>query len=595
MSLQIWLPLNGELNDAGLSNVNIINSNAVVNGSGKIGQCYYFDKTAYLYDNTFDFSNFNTQTFSICCWYKMPSLESGNHQLITIGTSSGWNNIRIGLLIRTGTGAVLFSVSNGTNYIGYNCASQPLELDKWYHITATYNHGDIRIYLNGDLDKTYSTTIVPALNSSQHLGIGAASNGAEKIIGYLNDVRIYDHCLSLKEIQEIKKALVIHYTLDTPNYNLLYEAPYRNIPTDYHAYSANITSNLGVGTTYTLQLWDVDVQHSGKSTADLGIWVYWGSGAANNCLLHWQGEDFIDGHADYLVKTFTVPDTASSGVWRLYFYNSVPSVNGTKYMHIGRWKLEASNYPTEYTHNYKEDEGNGSLVYVYDSSGFKNNGLANMSSRSGYVAAFDGIKSPRYTRSTNFTGSTYIKIDTNKFMTDYVEEMTVNIWAYSPDWSVETDGGRLFSCTESGGFNIEGGASGYLRFATYIATNAARTSHAYKYNTSAIKIADMTPGWHMITYVYTTTNMYAYLDGQLSSSYSITTYGLKYNTNARLFLGCEASTANPGGSYFYGLMSDFRMYYTALSADEIYELYSVSASADRNHNIYSYCFQEVES
>jgi hypothetical protein len=32
--------------------------------------------------------------------------------------------------------------------------------------------------------------------------------------GYLNDVRIYDHCLSPKEVKEISKGLVLHYKMD---------------------------------------------------------------------------------------------------------------------------------------------------------------------------------------------------------------------------------------------------------------------------------------------------------------------------------------------------------------------------------------------
>ena len=34
--------------------------------------------------------------------------------------------------------------------------------------------------------------------------------------GFLNDVRIYDHCLSDKEVEEISKGLVLHYKLDDP-------------------------------------------------------------------------------------------------------------------------------------------------------------------------------------------------------------------------------------------------------------------------------------------------------------------------------------------------------------------------------------------
>ena len=42
MSLQIWLPLNGDLHNQGLSNLTVTNNGATVNNSGKIGKCYYF-------------------------------------------------------------------------------------------------------------------------------------------------------------------------------------------------------------------------------------------------------------------------------------------------------------------------------------------------------------------------------------------------------------------------------------------------------------------------------------------------------------------------------------------------------------------------
>ena len=43
MSLKVWLPLNGNLNNQGLSNIKIINNGATIDPSGKIGSCYSFD------------------------------------------------------------------------------------------------------------------------------------------------------------------------------------------------------------------------------------------------------------------------------------------------------------------------------------------------------------------------------------------------------------------------------------------------------------------------------------------------------------------------------------------------------------------------
>jgi len=72
-----------------------------------------------------------------------------------------------------------------------------------------------------------------------------------------------------------------------------------------------------------------------------------------------------------------------------------------------------------------------------------------------------------------------------------------------------------------------------------------------------------------------------YIDGQL-----VTNTSAKYTTKTPLFyntgtttlqIGAEASGSNvyrPGGMYWNGKLSDFRVYTTALSADEVLKLYN---------------------
>ncbi len=72
----------------------------------------------------------------------------------------------------------------------------------------------MKIYFNGIKNTEYSTTIVPNFNNVSNVGISAAPNGDEPCSCYLNDVRIYNHCLSNKEIEEIAKGLALHYKLD---------------------------------------------------------------------------------------------------------------------------------------------------------------------------------------------------------------------------------------------------------------------------------------------------------------------------------------------------------------------------------------------
>lgn len=193
---------------------------------------------------------------------------------------------------------------------------------------------------------------------------------------------------------------------------------------------------------------------------------------------------------------------------------------------------------------------------------------------------------PRYTQSTTFSGTTsYIKINTNSCMAQHAEAMTINLWAKNNTWATNT---HFFSCTESGGFNTEPGNSGYLRFPVYVCTNAEQTTYAYKYDSKELQISAIPVNeWVMLTWVYDNTGTRTYINGQLHHTYTNTSYGIRFNMNARLFLGCEASGANPTTPYYNGQESDFRLYYTALTEDQILELYNTSVSIDNLGNVYA--------
>lgn len=83
------------------------------------------------------------------------------------------------------------------------------------------------------------------------------------------------------------------------------------------------------------------------------------------------------------------------------------------------------------------------------------------------------------------------------------------------------------------------------------------------------------------------------MDGVLTHSYSYTSYGIGFNKNARLYLGCEANSANPTGPYFKGKLSDFRLYYTCLSPQDVRDLYAVGASVADNGTLMASEVSEV--
>ena len=226
---------------------------------------------------------------------------------------------------------------------------------------------------------------------------------------------------------------------------------------------------------------------------------------------------------------------------------------------------------------------------IYDCSGYGNHGTVNN-------ITIDS-SSPKYNNSSVFTrnNSSYIKVTDNNWMAQGAPEYTINLWAYADDWTTEGTK-RLISCTESGGFNTEQGTTGYMRHAIHVYTNSGLTSATYMYDSNAINLSDLTAGWHMFSFVYTTSAVKIYIDSELWNTYEYTSYGIHFNTTgSNLFLGCEANATNPASPYFNGRQSDFRFYYTALSAQDIKDLYNIGMSIDNKQNIHTYKLNEDSS
>ena len=603
MSLQVWLPLAGDLHNQGLSDINITNSNATIDNNGKIGKCYYFNASAYLTENTYDWTNFNTSEFSLCCWYKEPSpVASGNSQIICIGTSSGWNNIRIGLLRRTSNGYPMFSVSDGSSAVQYNCTATTFSLDTWNHIACIYKNGEIKIYLNGILNKTYTTTITPILNSSQHLGIGAASNGAEKLTGYLNDVRIYDHCLSDKEVAEIAKGLVLHYKLDDPyieNSNII-----NSIINDtaYNSslgkYGYNETSNLGkingnfhgkdCVKIYTLtegqtaqpyayfsnlftsngtnapayKALSFDYFTTVPTTTWLNIYKLGsGSGTATWKTINSNGT-FTGTYTNSSNSIIVKPNewnhieivfhgtTDANAEWGYCINGPAHTTNSQYYFLYANIQVEENDHVTGYGNNFHNN-------IVYDSSGYNNNGdikgilkTSNNTVRYNFSTIFDGdtaaIQTPNLT--TMITDKNY----------------TISCWTYK---------------TQIGNKNyqtIYGGPSGFeLEARSSSNTNPLFRIHNWGGGTTAYEFNK----WYHFCFVHNDTESKLYINGELKIT------GSSANVpSGNYFIGSWSTSTSQN---FDGNISDFRIYATALTAEQVLELYNTSASIDKNGNTYA--------
>ena len=209
MSLQVWLPLNGNLNNQGLSNISITNYNSTIDNNGKIGKCYSFNGS----NTTIALSNSTLNTnsdYSICLWAKC----SNDSPIGCVFSCRQVANPEGRTIFLYGNKRFLFDEGDRWDItlssINYNATN-------WTHYTFTKSGNTRKIYINGVLVATDYTAKTPKLSTMAFMGASqdtSTSANGNYLNGQINDYRIYDHCLSAKEVKEISKGLILHYKLD---------------------------------------------------------------------------------------------------------------------------------------------------------------------------------------------------------------------------------------------------------------------------------------------------------------------------------------------------------------------------------------------
>ena len=201
MALQVWLPLNGNLDNQGIDNTTVTNNGATVDNNGKIGKCYSFNGTSkYLRINE---KVITTSQYSIAFWMYMTDVSGNRCIFSTRNVNSGAVNI---YALPAG---IRFDTSTTANW---QTSFKP-SANTWYHITLVQDATTKYLYVNGVLNTSIAgTTDLTQVSSVCTIGcehINGSSIGTY-YIGKLNDFRIYDHALSPREIEILSRGLVVY-------------------------------------------------------------------------------------------------------------------------------------------------------------------------------------------------------------------------------------------------------------------------------------------------------------------------------------------------------------------------------------------------
>lgn len=584
--------------------MNVLDHGTSEYNQGKIGKCRSFVGSGYL-ELTNSFGIESDKDFSCCYWIK----EISNNTLSGFRVVYQCGNLIIGHYDDE------FNIYNGSDLdFVYKC-----DTTDWVHCCLTYQSSDniMTIYINGIKCSTRQLKSLNGLSSATAL-IGKRNNETYLLEGYLNDFRLYDECLSPKQVKYISQAMICHYPMGNVDgkiggRNLIKNSTLINgEPTNFHKETCNkctlsyskdglsisnpsggVPENNGISfkgkfrslgiTSGDTIAFSFDVKGSTDKHANCNI-ILQGMNTTGNW---WESTSAMSKRVMFSAKqdefsrfsvSLKIPDDISNFTNDIFWLQ----IHGGEAFNciIKNIKLEKSSTSTPYT-PAPEDNSQFYDNIIPDISGYQNNATVKDSTSPTW-----SDDSPRYLGSYKFDGkSQYINCGTNT-MIQGLSEFTVNCWAYMDDWTKFNS--RLFSCTENGGYNTEG-LNGLIKFGLSVYTNADMSK--YQYNSSiggypGIKLSDMSTGWHMITCVYKDSIGDAiYLDGNLYEKKTYLSYGVHYNMNANLFLGCESHGYQPANIYFNGNLSDFRIYATALSESDVLNLYLSSASLDSQGNL----------
>lgn len=202
MSLQVWLPLNGNINNQGICDSLEVSAGTPQYIDGKMGQ-------------GIDISHRVTFTglprlnnFSIFFWLKVDSctVSWADSLGFDCKQADGTNAASFRFEATTETRAC--SWHNNSPY-GISSGSQILiqNYEEWHHVGLTYDGDNVYSYIDGKLKYTNSGLGGYLID---RFWIGETGN----IVGAMNDLRIYDNVLTKSEVKEMSKGLVLHYNFE---------------------------------------------------------------------------------------------------------------------------------------------------------------------------------------------------------------------------------------------------------------------------------------------------------------------------------------------------------------------------------------------
>ena len=596
MSLIAWYPLNSNLNDySGNNNDLIAYSNFIYDEAGKIGGCYRASQTSSYASSKNNL--YLNEDISMCVWFKLEAYSTSPTAIITNHDHSSTSNF--GINLSGNKIGISIGYTDGTREWSGRNSNTIIELNKWYHVVLTYKKSskNLKLYVNGVLECNDTLTKeVKALNKPLQINKWSIGYANYTTTGRYNDIRIYDHELSVKEVKEIYKTKILHYKFDDPN-----EEPtvnkYANVTPGFGGlsstfgtssitkikdghYKVTINRNLeATGNAWpNVQLPAYSFTANKDYSISIKVKLITKKGNASATVRHsmvsndcWTSDRKYAGitslkagiwHTINLTTNIKASYTNSSGTVvssspRIEIYTDIHKPGDYLEFEFKDYQVEEKNHSTPFVNGTR----NG---IVRDCSGFGNHGTITTSPDyvNDSVIGFGGFK---------YTAKTSQCINCTEFK-NITDAITVCAWAKF-EASSSTDRPLVTKTTttdSSDGWSLWDGYSQDFRWDV----GTVSGSHSLSLNGN----------WRFLvgSYDSTTGVEKLYCDGVLVRTRNKTAGTLIPSNSAPLRVGYAVR----GAASMNGTIADVQIYATALSDKDVLDLYQTKASVSKNGKLY---------